>query len=428
MPKPVRKNLIVLQEEEEETAKLINEYKDEITFLKKALMNRIPKHYNKYHSKILTDKFRVYREEEVNEFVKYLINGNVFDKKKLKKFFKVIQSTLENKKKFEKEFDQNKIHNIDLYNEDIKILEDTLYYEIRLSCNTGFHFAMFYNICQARNPLVQTLNYNSIRDSIKEGRYAKKQKKEIPYRNDIDFDYNHLPFINITENPTTQEEAVKQFEEIMSIYFEDGQKEHTMNKSYHEIHELESIIPDKIFHPSKLPHGFSRTPDNIYLAFGYLPWGIYTLALALDKIKKANIENHPDYFQYLNAMTTLLNKIADMTSIIYHNLSFRGQYTFDDKRNFETKLTMKEIVNFNQQLIIYLKKMRCVGFSILQNLYAVPIHGNRRNIKAEDFYQVCNKMNNDPKIQNAINIVISENNKTMHHFDKLIKKARTRQK
>ncbi|AHH14704.1 hypothetical protein [Borrelia hermsii] len=155
---------------------------DSINLLKKALMNRTIYRYANYNegsTEWRVDKFKVYTEEEVDNFVKYLI-----DTDKMHYFFNKIKITTEGKNnfiEFEKSLkadNKSPINQVD-YNLDIKILEDEFLYEIRRACDIGYHFGMYHNVTRAKDDAIRPLMYYSrIKIYINMGKYKLKREDQ----------------------------------------------------------------------------------------------------------------------------------------------------------------------------------------------------------------------------------------------------------
>ncbi|WP_024653672.1 hypothetical protein [Borrelia persica] len=250
------------------------------------------------------------------------------------------------------------------------------------------------------------------------------KKYEREYNNTIDFNTAVWSYISV-EMTNTHKGALQQFQKLINR-FEDAKNRFGEYKSYDLVYELPEMIPANVFDLNKISFAFNYRPEHVYISFGYLEYSLYALLYGIKKIEDFYKGKGRDRRDYLDAIGDLLNRVASMTFGVYEKVTFRGRsgYEFVNKKKFETNVTREDLVDFNQQFEIYLQKLRKVSRCIFNNILNVVLDRDPKGIEAKDFYKVFYRMNNDQKIQNAINIVIEEKDMTLKKFDELLSKVK----
>ncbi|WP_024653667.1 hypothetical protein [Borrelia persica] len=188
---------------------------------------------------------------------------------------------------------------------------------------------------------------------------------------------------------------------------------------------------------SKFP---SFTPDNVLslsrgsFSWGiYKPWDIYLVSFkrgknylyaflyGMNQIQNSARKVKGDVGVYLAGINSFLRKVSSMTHGFDVSLYFSGsKSSILLERKFRDSVAMKLIIGFNLRFEKYLKKLKNVSNCILGNVLRVFERIDTEKDSSQDFYSLFNKMNNDTKITEAIDIVKRDKDFLVRYFKSLL--------
>ncbi|WP_024653664.1 hypothetical protein [Borrelia persica] len=245
---------------------------------------------------------------------------------------------------------------------------------------------------------------------------------EENYRNSIDFETDIWNEITLQRKPGTIKEALEQCKELMK-YFDSGK----INFDENRVLALNLFGLPKLIFVEVLPSIESRftlkhSIEYACRAVWYRENAVYALLLGAEQI--ADTYQKSGYFYDLfwrRSFEILIDRVAEMM------VGFDEYFDLvqgDDQLSHNRRYILENITNFRsifyliRELKEYFQKLRKVADCIFDNILNVVLdNGVLGGVEAEDFYKVFDRMNKDPGIQKAIDIVVEAKKKAIFHFD-----------
>ncbi|WP_024653666.1 hypothetical protein [Borrelia persica] len=244
------------------------------------------------------------------------------------------------------------------------------------------------------------------------------------YGNDIDLETGILTGLKARQSQT-KEEALKHFHELVDSFKFYGKNFVAINPFTLDVEGIfgfPALIPSSIFTKSSVPSQVGQyDADDVYATFRYDPNYLYALIYSIKRMNDVYLKTPVEKKHYSDAMANLINKLASMTSGLYPRLTFskRAYYQSIDYENFKNLVKVQDLIAFNEQLEIYLRKLSRVADRVLGNILQVLLNCDPEKLEAEDLYEIFDKMNNDQKIQTAINVMVGSKDAVCDSFEKL---------
>ncbi|WP_024653669.1 hypothetical protein [Borrelia persica] len=162
---------------------------------------------------------------------------------------------------------------------------------------------------------------------------------------------------------------------------------------------------------------------NIYLSSWRSKNYLYAFLYGMNQIEKSVREVKGDVGVYLAGINSFLQKMSSMTYNLDVCLSFPSTKAKDStllEKKFRKHIEIKRIRNFNSNFEKYLKKLKSVSDCIFGNVLRVLKKIDTEKDSSQDFYSLFNKMNNDTKITEAIDIVVRDKDSLIQYFKSIL--------
>ncbi|AMR76251.1 hypothetical protein A0V01_06605 (plasmid) [Borrelia hermsii] len=230
----------------------------------------------------------------------------------------------------------------------------------------------------------------------------------------------------------TKEESINQFDGIYKDVFNYKQNYYHTHALYFK--KLKSrpyraadtypyvtfakVLDEELMQPNEM------NDEYIYMAFQYHRDFIYALVFSVNKLR-SECSSLPCKFavghKYNNIVIKFLKMINDMMrdvgSVFVKQLYSNYYLPIDSKiiprdfvksnsrKEFDSKVTMEELVDMNKRLAKYLTMLELVRNVIFNILECVALKKNISSSTKEDVYYMLNKIVNDEHVIRAVNIV-----------------------
>ncbi len=150
---------------------------------------------------------------------------------------------------------------------------------------------------------------------------------------------------------------------------------------------------------------------------------LYAFLYGMNQIEKSVKKIEGDAGVYLDGINSFLQKVSSMTSLLSATLDFSsGKDSALFEKKFRENVEMERLQNFNVVFEKYLRKLQSVSDCIFGNVLRVLKKIDTKKDSSQDFYSLLNRMNNDTKIIEAIDIVKRDKDFLLNEFDSLLVK------